>query len=100
MQQVPGLWCMDLPAELLSREFLAKFLEKGQNMGILGFFLTQGCEAGDLGTITCLSERKVSKKHMEPSGLVTLLGKWRLWVGIGVEHPRMCSCDFVQWDAV
>jgi hypothetical protein len=33
---------MDLPAELLSREFLPTFLEKDQNMGILGFFLSQG----------------------------------------------------------
>ena len=44
---------------------------------------------GDPETMTALSERRVSKKHKKPSGLLTFLGKWRLCVGIEAEHPRI-----------
>lgn len=57
----------------LSREFQPNFLEKGQSKGILGSFLTGGGEAGARH-----NQLFIVRKLVEPSCLVTFLGKRRL----------------------
>ena len=53
----------------LAKEFQPPFLEQSQSEGILGFFLIGGREAGDPGTINCLSERRLPGSMWSPPAL-------------------------------